>query len=293
MEELGLPSLPDMLAMLTTRPQPRSFMPGTNTRSALTVPSTLTSRTWRHSSPVVSSSGLPGPTIPAELTRTSTGPVSAATRRSAASSVTSAVTSAPAPRSSVITVSPSARSRSAVAAPSPLAPPVTSAVLDVATGSPSVAPSHRHRASRAPECLPGPPPPQAPARPWAPRLALGSGGANSGGRGADDQFGWDGVDAALGVAADGGQQVLAGPPPDLLQPDVDGGQGRVGAEGHGGPVVEADQGHVVGDAAAQGAQAVGDAAGDLVAAAEDGVGGRGGGEQNPGCVATPALAPLA
>src|SRR3954447_9757184 len=119
-----------MLAKLTTRPQPRSRIPGTNARIALTVPSTLTSRTRRQSSGEVSSSGWPGPTMPAELTSTSIGPISSAMPRSASWSVTSAETSAPC-RSSVVTVSPSARSRSAVAAPSPRPPPVTSAVLVV------------------------------------------------------------------------------------------------------------------------------------------------------------------
>jgi hypothetical protein len=40
--------------------------------------------------------------------------------------------------------------------------------------------------------------------------------------------------------------------------------------GHDVPVVEADQRHIVGDAAAGGTERVGHAAGDLVAAAEDG-----------------------
>src|SRR5947207_13108019 len=37
-----------MLARFTTRPQPRSRMPGTKTRMVFTVPSTLMSRTRRH-----------------------------------------------------------------------------------------------------------------------------------------------------------------------------------------------------------------------------------------------------
>src|SRR5579859_5495012 len=131
MDRLGLPSLPAMLARLTTRPQPRSRMPGTKTRMVLTVPRTLTSRTRCHSGVVVSSSGLFAPTMPAELTSTSTGPRRAATARSAASSVTSAVTSAGPDRSRVMTVRPSARSRAALAAPRPLAPPVTSAVRGI------------------------------------------------------------------------------------------------------------------------------------------------------------------
>src|SRR5690349_8821344 len=131
MDRLGLPSLPAMLARLTTRPQPRSHMPGTKTRMAFTIPSTLTSRTRCHSCVVVSSSGLFAPTMPAELTRTSTGPIRPATSRSAASSVTSAVMSAGPDRSRVVTVRPSARSRAALAAPSPLAPPVTRAVRGI------------------------------------------------------------------------------------------------------------------------------------------------------------------
>src|SRR5690349_21043541 len=131
MDRLGLPSLPAMLARLTTRPQPRSHMPGTKTRMAFTIPSTLTSRTRCHSCVVVSSSGLFAPTMPAELTRTSTGPIRPATSRRAASSVTSAVMSAGPDRSRVVTVRPSARSRAALAAPSPLAPPVTRAVRGI------------------------------------------------------------------------------------------------------------------------------------------------------------------
>ena len=123
-----VPSFPAMLARFTTRPQPRSRMPGTKTRMVFTVPSTLMSRTRRHSSAVVSSNGLFAPTMPAELTSTSTGPIRLATSRSATSSVTSAVTSAGPLTSSVIAVRPSARSRAALAAPSPLAPPVTRAV---------------------------------------------------------------------------------------------------------------------------------------------------------------------
>jgi hypothetical protein len=74
MDKLGLPSFPAMLARFTTRPQPRSRMPGTKIRIVFTVPSTLMSRTRRHSSAVVSSSGLFAPTMPAELTSTSTAP---------------------------------------------------------------------------------------------------------------------------------------------------------------------------------------------------------------------------
>ena len=128
MDRFGLPSFPAMLARFTTRPQPRSRMPGTKVRIVFTVPSTLMSRTRRHSCAVVSSSGLFAPTMPAELTSTSTEPIWSATWRSAASSVTSAVTSAGPLTSRVITVRPSARSRAALAAPSPLAPPVTRAV---------------------------------------------------------------------------------------------------------------------------------------------------------------------
>src|SRR3954471_2188993 len=106
-------------------------MPGTKTRMAFTMPRTLTSRTRCHSCVVVSSSGLFAPTMPAELTSTSTGPIRSATARSAASSVTSAVTSAGPDRSRVVTVRPSARSRAALAAPSPLAPPVTRAVRGI------------------------------------------------------------------------------------------------------------------------------------------------------------------
>src|SRR5690242_11675065 len=131
MDRLGLPSLPAMLARLTTRPQPRSRMPGTKTRMAFTMPRTLTSRTRCHSCVVVSSSGLFAPTMPAELTRTSTGPIRPATSRSAASSVTSAVMSAGPDRSRVVTMRPSPRSRAALAAPSPLAPPVTRAVRGI------------------------------------------------------------------------------------------------------------------------------------------------------------------
>src|SRR5215210_4757747 len=109
MDRLGLPSLPAMLAKFTTRPQPRSTMPGTHARIMFTVPITLTSSTRRHSATVVSSSGSLGPTIPAELTSTSTGPISLATCCTASSSV---------------------------AAPSPLPPPVTSAVLLVVMSLP-------------------------------------------------------------------------------------------------------------------------------------------------------------
>ena len=77
MDRFGLPSFPAMLARFTTRPQPRSRMPGTKTRMVFTVPSTLMSRTRRHSCAVVSSSGLFAPTMPAELTSTSTGPICA------------------------------------------------------------------------------------------------------------------------------------------------------------------------------------------------------------------------
>ena len=79
MDRLGLPSFPAMLARLTTRPQPRSRMPGTKIRMVLTVPRTLTSKTRCHSCAVVSSSGLFAPTMPAELTSTSTGPSCPAT----------------------------------------------------------------------------------------------------------------------------------------------------------------------------------------------------------------------
>ena len=79
MDRFGLPSFPAILARFTTRPQPRSRMPGTKIRIVFTVPSTLMSRTRRHSCAVVSSSGLFAPTMPAELTSTSTGPICPAT----------------------------------------------------------------------------------------------------------------------------------------------------------------------------------------------------------------------
>src|ERR1700749_4601158 len=75
MDRLGLPSLPAMLARFTTRPQPRSHMPGTKTRMVFTVPSTLTSRTRCHSRAVVSSSGFFAPTTPARWPQQSTRPL--------------------------------------------------------------------------------------------------------------------------------------------------------------------------------------------------------------------------
>ncbi len=93
----GLPSLPAMLAMFTTRPQPRSTMPGTNARIVATTPSTLTSSTRRQASGVVSISGMLGPTIPAEFTSTSTGPIRAARAVTASASEMSTLWSASRP----------------------------------------------------------------------------------------------------------------------------------------------------------------------------------------------------
>ena len=93
------------------------------------------------------------------------------------------------------------------------------------------------------------------------------------------------------LAADRGEQPAGGDPADLLKTRVNAGQRRQRAHGHGQPVVEADEGDVVGDAPPDGAQRVRDAAGDLVAAAEDRVGPVG--EQQPGRLPSPVLAPLA
>src|SRR4051794_38019628 len=124
----GFPSLPAMLAMLTIRPQPRSRMPGTNARQVWKMPLTLTAKACSHRSTGPSHSGTFGPTMPAELTRMSTGPACAAAASTAAASVTSTRRSAPPVTSSVMTRTPSSASRAAVAAPSPLMPPVTTAV---------------------------------------------------------------------------------------------------------------------------------------------------------------------
>ena len=95
-----------------------------------------------------------------------------------------------------------------------------------------------------------------------------------------------------GLAGDGGEQQPGGDAPDLLQAHVDAGERRLRAERHRLPVFEADQGDIVRYPAAGRAQRIGDAAGDLVAAAEDGVRVRLVGEQPPGRLAAPALAPL-
>src|SRR4051794_10555335 len=71
--------------------------------------------------------GTFAPTIPAQLTTTSTAPIEVAACATAAASVTSRARSAPGAMSSVTTSRPSARSRTADAAPRPLAPPVTTA----------------------------------------------------------------------------------------------------------------------------------------------------------------------
>src|SRR5271163_65791 len=136
----------------------------------------------------------------------------------------------------------------------------------------------RHRATE--------PPGSASGSVWPGRLA------GPAARFAHDQARRDRAHAVSGLAGDGGQQQAGGDPPDLLQAHVDAGERRLRAERHRLPVVEADQGDIVRYPAAARAQRVGDAAGDLVAAAEDGVRVRLVGEQLPGRVAAPALAPL-
>ena len=121
----GLPSLPAMLAKLTIRPHPVCTIPGGERTDGVDDAETFTSRVRRHASDVVSRRGTLGPTIPAEFTRISIGPASAAARATAMSSVTSTCRSTGPATSSVMTSMPSARRRSAEAAPNPLAAPVT------------------------------------------------------------------------------------------------------------------------------------------------------------------------
>jgi len=74
-ESPAFPSLPAMLATLTMRPQPRSIMPGAKARHRWKLPVTLTDIVAAHSASSTSHSGLFGPTIPAQLTRMSIGPM--------------------------------------------------------------------------------------------------------------------------------------------------------------------------------------------------------------------------
>ena len=63
-----MPSLPAMLAMLTTRPQPRSTMPPRVACITLKMPVTFTVRVRSQPSRGVSSNGTLGPTMPADCT---------------------------------------------------------------------------------------------------------------------------------------------------------------------------------------------------------------------------------
>ena len=126
-----------MLAKFTMRPQPLSRIPPTKARHRLNVPVTLTAKVAAHSSAVVSHSGLFGPTIPALLTRMSTGPMRSAAAATAAGSLTSVMMSAPGAMSSVMTSIASRVRRSAQARPSPLAPPVITAVRVISASLPA------------------------------------------------------------------------------------------------------------------------------------------------------------
>src|SRR4051794_35004197 len=110
--------------MLTIRPQPAAFMPGTTARVHTNVLVRFASTTARQSASDTASTGWwtwPA-TPPAQLTSTSTRPICATSASTAAESVTSHSS-----RSTPWTVNPSAASAAAIAAPIPCAVPVTSA----------------------------------------------------------------------------------------------------------------------------------------------------------------------
>src|SRR3954462_5164177 len=110
--------------MLTIRPQPAAFIPGVTARVATNVLVRFASTTARQSASDTSSSGRPTwpTTPPAQLTSTSTRPISCTSAATAAESVTSHSS-----RSTPWTMNPSAASAAAIAAPIPCAVPVTSA----------------------------------------------------------------------------------------------------------------------------------------------------------------------
>src|SRR3954463_14515876 len=110
--------------MLTMRPPPAAFIPGTTARVHTNVLVRFASTTARQSASDTASTGWwTWPTTPpAQLTSTSTRPSSATSASTAAESVTSHCS-----RSTPCTGSPSAASAAAMAAPIPCAVPVTSA----------------------------------------------------------------------------------------------------------------------------------------------------------------------
>src|SRR3954469_9109565 len=110
--------------MLTIRPQPAAFMPGTTARVHTNVLVRFASTTARQSASDTASTGWwtwPA-TPPAQLTSTSTRPICATSASTAAESVTSHSS-----RSTPWTVNPSAASAAAIAAPIPFAGAVTRA----------------------------------------------------------------------------------------------------------------------------------------------------------------------
>src|SRR5215216_1248182 len=154
--------------MLTTRPQPRSYMPGSTARARRNGVSTISASMAANRSGGNSSTGATC-WNPALLTSTS------ATRSRPsrpAGSVRSAVTgvppsspatrSAPSPsRSTTVTLAPAAASRRAQASPIPLAAPVTRAVLP--SSSTSIVPSiHASDSTRLPRFPAGDQPTQRP-----------------------------------------------------------------------------------------------------------------------------------
>src|SRR5215213_9016065 len=122
--------------MLTTRPQPRSYMPGSTARARRNGVSTIRASMAANRSGGNSSTGATC-WNPALLTSTSADSPSPSTPagsvRSAATAVppsSPATRSAPSPsRSTTVTLAPAPARRRAQASPMPLAPPVTMAVL--------------------------------------------------------------------------------------------------------------------------------------------------------------------
>src|SRR5450759_1088121 len=92
---------------------------------------------------------------------------------------------------------------------------------------------------------------------------------------------------------DRGEKMLGSGPADILQAHVDAGERGFRAEYHGLPVVEANQGNVLGHPAPELPQGVGDATGYLIAATEDGVDAGRGTQHDMSPFTPPALTPLA
>jgi hypothetical protein len=122
--------------MCTSRPQPRSYMPGSTARESRNGASTMSRCMKRHVSGGNSCTGWMRCT-PAQFTRMSTSGISTVSSATvsdrstchAVPPISAATTSAWAPsRSATTTRAPSAASRRAHASPMPLAPPVTKAV---------------------------------------------------------------------------------------------------------------------------------------------------------------------